>query len=239
VFFSAADYCSQLSSREASFGVHYPFFDKQLSQYLRFNVNYSVYQNPGLGANMPALSKRDVIVSQALKLFYRDGFNSTGVERIIKEAGVSKKTLYNHFKSKNELVLATLRKRDELFRNNLMRETERRASVPRDRLLAIFDVHHQWFQEKEFSGCMFINASAEFSSHDDPCHMISAEHKRLVREYIRGQAEQAGARDPDTLAKQLNLLLEGAIVDAHVSGNKNSALTAKDMAVVFIERSLD
>jgi AcrR family transcriptional regulator len=188
---------------------------------------------------MPALSKRDLIVSEALKLFYRDGFNSTGVERIIKEAGVSKKTLYNHFRSKDELVLATLRKRDELFRNNLMRETERLASAPQDRLLAIFDVHHQWFHEKEFSGCMFINASAEFSSHDDPCHMISAEHKRLVREYIRLQAVQAGAKDPDSLARQLNLLLEGAIVDAHVSGNKDSALMARGMAAVFIERSTE
>ena len=188
---------------------------------------------------MPALSKRDLIVSVALKLFYRNGFNATGVERIIKEAGVSKKTLYNHFRSKDELVLATLRKRDELFRNNIMRETERLASTPQDRLLVIFDAHHQWFQEKEFSGCMFINASAEFSSHDDPCHMISAEHKRLVRDYIRGQAEQAGVKDPDTLARQLNLLLEGAIVDAHVSGDKNSALMAKEMAAVFVEKAFN
>ncbi len=187
---------------------------------------------------MPALSKRDVIVSVALKLFYRNGFNATGIERIIKEAGVSKKTLYNHFRSKGELVLATLRKRDELLRNNIMRETERLSNAPRDRLLTIFDAHHLWFQEKEFSGCMFINASAEFSSHDDPCHVISAEHKRLVRDYIREQAEQAGVKDSDLLAKQLSLLLEGAIVDAHVSGNKESALMAKSMAAVFVERAL-
>ena len=187
---------------------------------------------------MPALSKREVIVSEALKLFYRDGFNATGVERISKEAEVSKKTLYNHFKSKDELVLAVLRKRDELFRNNIMRETERLGSTPRERLLAIFDVHHQWFQEKDFSGCMFINASAEFSSHDNPCHMISAEHKRLVRDYIRGHAEQAGAKDPVSLARQLNLLLEGAIVDAHVSGYNNSALLAKEMSAVFVEKAI-
>jgi hypothetical protein len=85
---------------------------------------------------------------------------------------------------------------------------------------------------------MFINASAEFSAQDDPCHIISAEHKRLMRDYIRGQAELAGIKDPVLLAKQLNLLLEGAIVDAHVSGNKDSALMAKEMATVFIERAL-
>ena len=188
---------------------------------------------------MPALSKRELIVSEALKLFYRNGFNATGVERIIREAGVSKKTLYNHFKSKDELVLATLRKRDELFRNNIMRETERLASTRRQRLLTIFDAHHQWFQQQDFSGCMFINASAEFSSHDHPCHMISAEHKRLVRDYIREQAQLAGAREPESLAKQLNLLLEGAIVDAHVSGDKGAAMTAKAMAQVFVERAFE
>ena len=188
---------------------------------------------------MPAISKREQIVSEALKLFYRDGFTATGVDRIIKEAGVSKKTLYNHFKSKDELVLATLRKRDELFRNGIMRETERLGHTARERLLSIFDAHAAWFLEKEFSGCMFINASAEFSSHEDPKHIVSAEHKRLVRLYIRDLAEQAGAREPEVLAGQLNLLLEGAIVDAYVSGNKNAAMLAKTMAMVFVNQAVD
>ncbi len=184
---------------------------------------------------MPALSKRDIIVATALQLFYRYGFHATGIERIVKEAGVSKKTLYNHFKSKDELVLATLRQRDELFRNNLMRETERLGRTPRERLLSVFDVHHQWFQQKDFSGCMFINAAAEFSSHQDPNHMISAEHKRLVRDYIRGLAEQAGVNNAEVLSRQLSLLLEGAIVEAHVSGNSEAAMMAKAMASVFID----
>jgi len=187
---------------------------------------------------MPALSKREVIVAAALRLFYRHGFNATGIERIIKEAGVSKKTLYNHFKSKEELVLATLRQRDELFRNNLMRETERLGSTPAERLLSIFDVHHQWFQQEDFSGCMFINAAAEYSSHLEPNHIVSAEHKRLVRDYIRTLAEQAGANNADALSKQLNLLLEGAITDAYVSGNNDAANMAKAMAAVFIEQAL-
>ena len=186
---------------------------------------------------MPALSKREQIVTEALKLFYRDGFNATGVDRISTEAGVSKKTLYNHFKSKDELVLATLRKRDGLFRNRIMRETERLGSTPRNRLLAIFDAHDAWFQEKNFSGCMFINAAAEFSAQDDPSHIISAEHKRLVRDYICQLAEQAGARNPQVLSRQLNLLLEGAIVEAHVSGDKKAVKLAKSMAAVFVNQA--
>lgn len=187
---------------------------------------------------MPALSKRDQIVSQALKLFYQQGFNATGIDLIIKEAGVSKKTLYNHFKSKDELILATLRKRDELFRNNLMRETERLAAEPRDRLLAIFDVVGDWFKEKTFSGCMFINAAAEFSDLGNPNHILCAEHKRLVREYIRDLATQAGAIDAEELSQQLNLLIEGAIVDAHVNGNKQAAVRAKTMAIAILALAL-
>jgi AcrR family transcriptional regulator len=183
---------------------------------------------------MPAISKREQIINQALSLFYQHGFNATGVDKIISEAGVSKKTLYHHFRSKNELVLATLRKRDELFRNNMMRETERLASTPKDRLLAIFDVMGNWFKEDSFSGCMFINASAEFSDLKDPCHILCAEHKRLVCDYLYNLGKQAQAKDPEELAKQLNLLIDGAIVNAHVEGDIESAVRAKTMAGYII-----
>ncbi|MFT6432990.1 MAG: AcrR family transcriptional regulator [Candidatus Azotimanducaceae bacterium] len=186
---------------------------------------------------MPAISKREQIVAEALRLFYRDGFNATGIDKICKDAGVSKKTLYNHFRSKDELILATLRLRDEAFRNKFMRETERLGKTPKERLLCLFDVLAAWTEEKDFYGCMFINASAEFSDRNDPIHLFSAEHKRLMREYIRELAEKAGTTNPMQLASQLNLLLEGAIVEAHVSNNQEAAKLAKSMARVVIEQS--
>jgi AcrR family transcriptional regulator len=202
-------------------------------------VNITVHIKSDEGIAMPARSKRDVIISTALKLFYSEGFNATGVDRITKEAGISKKTLYNHFKSKEELVLATLRQRDEMFRNKIMRETERLGSTPRECLLSIFDAHEAWFKEKSFSGCMFINAAAEYSSPKNPSHVLSAEHKRLVREYIQGMAEQAGAKNPKELSCKINLLLEGAIVEAYVSGNSEAASLAKSMGCVFIDMAFD
>lgn len=186
---------------------------------------------------MPAHSKREQIVSVALKLFYQNGFHATGIDRIIKEAGVSKKTLYNHFKSKDELVLAALRKRDELFRNNLMRKTERLGSTAKERLLSVFDAIGEWLHEKDFVGCMFINASAEYSKADNPSHILCAEHKRLVREYIRDLAVQAEMDNPEELSQQLNLLIEGAIVDAHVSGNRNAADQAKNIALILVNQN--
>ena len=119
-----------------------------------------------------------------------------------------------------------------------MRATERLASTPRDRLLAIFDAHGAWFHESSFSGCIYINAAAEFSSQDDPNHIACAEHKRLVRDYLRRLAEQAGARSP-ALAAQLNMLQEGAIVEAHVSGNRDAASLARAMAAVFVAQACD
>jgi AcrR family transcriptional regulator len=183
-------------------------------------------------------TKREQIVNAALRLFYQRGFNATGVDAVIAEARVSKKTLYNHFRTKDELILATLRKRDELFRNNLMRETERKASTPIARLSALFDTIGDWFREKSFSGCMFINAAAEFSDHDNPSHQLAAQHKKLVCDYIEGIAEEAGAADPKALAYELNLLIEGAIVYAHVMGDKDAARRAKEMAQVHISRQL-
>ncbi len=127
-----------------------------------------------------ASPRRDHLVDTALRLFYRDGFHATGIDKILAESGVAKMTLYKHFKSKDELILAAVRRRDEQIRNWLMRAAERRARAPRDRLLALFDALEEWFRSDDFSGCMFINASAEFGRCDDPIHAAAAEHKRLV-----------------------------------------------------------
>tara|TARA_R110002073_G_scaffold314842_1_gene487233 strand:+ start:129 stop:683 length:555 start_codon:yes stop_codon:yes gene_type:complete len=179
-------------------------------------------------------SKREQIIDVALKLFYKDGFNATGVEKIREAANVSKKTLYNHFKSKDELILTVLRRRDEQFRNNFMRAVERFGATPAERLEAVFDAADEWFNSKDFCGCMFINASAEFTDADNPCHIFAAEHKRLMHDYIKDLAKKADVENPNELSEQLNLLIEGATVQAHVSGDKSAALRAKKMAKVFI-----
>jgi len=102
-----------------------------------------------------ASGKRDHLVDTALELFYKDGLHATGVDKILEEAGVARMTLYNHFKSKDELILATLRRRDEKFRNWFMRAVERLGKTPRGRLLAIFDALEEWFSGKDYCGCMY------------------------------------------------------------------------------------
>lgn len=183
-------------------------------------------------------SKREQIIDVALQLFYKDGFSATGVEKIREAANVSKKTLYNHFKSKDELILTVLRRRDEQFRNGFMRAVERFGTTPEERLEAVFDAADEWFNDEGFCGCMFINASAEFTDADNPCHVVAAEHMRLMHDYIKGLAERAGAKNPDELAEQLFLLIKGATVDAHVSGDKKAAIKAKKMGKIIIGQVL-
>lgn len=177
-----------------------------------------------------ASSRRDHLVDTALDLFCRDGFNATGIDRILAESGVAKMTLYKHFRSKDELILAALRLRDERFRNWFVRAVESRARDPRQRLLAVFDALGEWFGGGGFSGCTFINAAAEFTRHDDPVRTTAAEHKRLVFAYIRGLAKDAGAADAEELAWDLTLLAEGAIVMTHVGGQKAAAARARAAA---------
>ncbi len=190
-----------------------------------------------MGVKIMASGKRDHLVDTALEIFYRDGFHATGIDKIIEQAGVARMTLYNHFKSKDELILATLRRRDEKFRNWFMRAVERLGKTPQERLLSIFDDLENWFLGKGFSGCMFINASAEYAGADDPIHMAASEHKILVLKYIRELVTAAGAADPDELANELVLLMEGAIVMAYVVGDKKAAARAKVAANKLIQLS--
>ena len=186
-----------------------------------------------------ALSRRDHLVESALSLFMRDGFHATGIDKILAEAGVAKMTLYNHFKSKDELILAALRLQDERFRGWFVAAVEGRAENPRGRLLALFGTLDEWINQPDFSGCAFINATAEYGRPDDPVHQAAAEHKRQLRDYIRQIAEDAGAIDADALADVLNLLMEGAIVSAYVCGQGDAAKLARRAATHLIKRALD
>lgn len=185
-------------------------------------------------------SRRDDLVETALKLFYSGGFNATGIDKILAESGVAKMTLYKHFRSKDELILAVLHRRDEQFRNWLMGEMEKAAPDPRGRLLAMFDALEAWFEGRAFRGqgfygCAFINAAGEFGDHAHPAHRAAAEHKRRIVAYLERLCAEAGASDPARLAEQLALLKEGAIATAQVRGRSEAAQLARGMASRMID----
>ena len=187
-------------------------------------------------------SKREHLIETAMGLFCREGFRTTSINKILAEAGVSRATLYKHFKSKEDLSLAIVRRRNEEFRVCFQNAVNSRVRKPQDQLLVIFDVLDDWFRGKEipeirFSGCPLINACVEFGEYTDPAYRVAAKHKNLMLDYVTGLAEQAWADDPDKLARQLMLLTEGAIVTAYVSGDPDTGRRVKRIAADLINVS--
>jgi AcrR family transcriptional regulator len=182
-------------------------------------------------------SKREQLIKTALELFAKQGIHATGVDAIVEQAGVTKKTLYAHFRTKEELILAVLRHYDGLARNEFMRRVESGGTTPRTRLLAIFDFAQRWFQQNNFYGCLFINTIGEFSDEDTPIRHICKEYKKMMKAYIRELCEQARVSDPHRLAEELALLLEGATVTAQVSQNPKTAQIAKRAAKALIDKA--
>ena len=189
-------------------------------------------------ARTSAKSRREHLIDTAGRLFDGEGFHATGIDRILAEAGVAKMTLYNHFRSKDELVLAVLRRRDEDWRNHLMREVERRAETPVGRLMAVFDVVAEAARAPAFNGCIFAHAAAEFADRNDAVTGACAEHKRLVRDYLVGLARDAGVADPEALGDQIGVLVEGALAAAQISGDANPAVAAAAAARTLVEAGL-
>lgn len=182
-------------------------------------------------------TKRDELVRKALEIFYRNGFHATGMDLLAAESGVSKTSMYKHFRTKEDLILAALRLRDENFRNWLYRRMEELGDAPRSKLLAMYDALEEWFEDPGFRGCMFIKASAEYQDAEDAIHVQSAEHKRLLFEHVGALCAEAGLSDPDDLARQLLVLKEGAIVMAVLGRGSGAARDAKAAAAGLIERA--
>lgn len=178
-------------------------------------------------------SKRDELVRKALEIFYREGFHAAGMDLLAAETGISKTTMFKHFPSKEELILAVLRLRDQEFRTWLFRRMEE-AGPPRAQLLAMFDALAEWFAESAFRSCMFIKAASEYPDPTHPIHAQSAEHKRLLFRQVSAIAQKAGAQDPASLARALLLLKEGAIVTAHLGHEADPAADAKAVAELLL-----
>ncbi len=174
------------------------------------------------------------ILDTAYDLFSHNGIGSVGIDRIIAEASIAKATLYRHFHSKEELVLAFLELREERWTHGwLEAEAERAARTPQERVLGVFDALDEWFHRADFEGCSFIKTLLEIDEPDSPVHRAAARHLGQIRSKLQLYAEEAGAREPEEMAYQLQVLMMGAIVSAG-RGDREAASRAR----AFVERLL-
>ena len=182
-------------------------------------------------------SARERIDRTAYELFSRHGIRAVGVDTISARSGVAKMTLYKHYPSKEELALAFLRRREELWtRSWLQQEVERRSRTPAERLLAVFDAFEKWFRRRDFEGCAFIKVLLEHDDRGHPVRKAAEGHIGTIRAFLRQLAADAGARDADTFARQLQMVMMGSIVAAY-AGDRNAARRAKEMGLLLLARA--
>ncbi|GAA6194077.1 TetR/AcrR family transcriptional regulator [Phaeobacter gallaeciensis] len=183
-------------------------------------------------------NKRDELVRKALQVFYRDGFHATGMDKLVTETGVSKTSMYKHFRTKEELIVAALQLRDESFRAWFLDRIQELSDTPEGQLMAGFDALGEWFAEDGYRGCMFIKAGAEYQEKSHPIHQQAAGHKQALLDHFIRLATEAGTKDPEALGSQILLLKEGAIVSSVLLNSCKPAQDAKEAARVLLDHAL-
>lgn len=173
---------------------------------------------------------RDRILTTASELFYKEGVQNVGIDRIIAESGVAKMSLYNHFKSKDALIAAWLQQQDESWRTWFQETVERLATQPEDRVLAIFDALKECFEQPDFRGCAFLNSAVELVDPEHPGYQVSLEHQQATFDYILSLVKAANLPHAEELTEQLVILAVGATVVAMMKRNSKAAMQAKQAA---------
>jgi AcrR family transcriptional regulator len=178
---------------------------------------------------------RQRILDSSYELFSRRGIRDVGVDDVIENADVAKATLYRHFRSKDDLVLAFLECREERWSQDLVEAGARsRGSTPEEQLLAIFDVFDEWFRREDFEACSFINVLLEMGP-QHPAGRASMRHLENIRSVIRDLAKEARLRDPASFAHSWHILMKGSIVAA-AEGDAEAARRAASMARLLIDK---
>jgi AcrR family transcriptional regulator len=185
------------------------------------------------------VTPRERLLTAAYELFARHGVQAVGIDAIIERSGVARQTMYRHFDSKQDLVVAFLERREELWTYGwLAAEVRRRGGRgrnPRRQLLAIFDVFDEWFRTPDFEGCSFINVMLEYPAEDHPLHVAAAGKLARIRDFLAELATEAEIADPETFARQWHILMKGSIVAA-AEGDLDAARRAQQIGQVLLDR---
>jgi AcrR family transcriptional regulator len=219
-----------LSLRLAFYGVNLSESDRTFSYHPAMAELLEAGTRSGRGA-------RARILDAAYELFSRNGIQSVGIDAVISRSGVARQTLYRHFASKQDLVLAFLERREQDWtRRWLEEEVRRRENEPGARLLVIFDVFDEWFRRSDFEGCSFINVMLEHPDPGDPLHRASVSYLAGIRGFLEELVREAGIADAQDFARQWHILMKGSIVAAG-EGDRDAARRAKQIGALLLEKA--
>lgn len=177
---------------------------------------------------------RSRVLETADRLFYQEGIRAVGIDRIVAEAGVAKMTLYHHFPSKDELILATLRHREERVMEFFRSALARHGELGKDPIQSFFAAFEEWLSSGGFRGCAFQNAAVELADPDHPGARFAREHKLRFSALLRGLVAETLGKEAPELVPRIALLVEGAIVTAVVHQQPEAAQIARDAALALL-----
>jgi AcrR family transcriptional regulator len=178
----------------------------------------------------------DRILEAAYQLFTRHGIRAVGIDRIVAESGVAKMTLYRHFASKEDLVLAFLELREQRWTHEWLKASIERTSSAPDRVLAMFDVLDEWFHRPDYESCSFIKALLEVNDPADPINRAAVAKLDNVKTMLTRHASDAGLANAEDVAAQVQILMMGAIVSA-TRGDREAAHRARAIAQTLLASS--
>lgn len=182
---------------------------------------------------VPKSSARERLLDAANELFYGEGVQTVGIDRVIEHAGVAKASLYNVFGSKEGLVCAYLEFRNTRAQERITR-TLARCRTPRERLLGVFDAQHEALTAPGYRGCPFVRATAE-APDDSSISRVAEEHRTWLRGLLTELATECGYADPAKLARQLHYLYDGAAHSARMDHDSSAAVTARAAAAALLD----
>jgi AcrR family transcriptional regulator len=178
---------------------------------------------------------RERLIEAAMGRFKREGFRNVGIDQVYNDVSISKTAFYKHFESKEELMLAVLANQSRLLSETLVGTLkERGGPTAVGQLRSLFDLVEMIIESEDWHGCVFVHVTMEFPLPHDPVHQAALRAKQSFESVVRDIAERGGASEPATVARELCLIIEGAYVTRHVTGDNRTIDVARRLGDMVI-----
>ena len=187
---------------------------------------------------LPTSALKHRILAKTADVFYRHGFSASGVDLLAKSVGLTKASLYHHFRNKNHLIESALEQHSLFHRTAYRTAWNRPGLTPRQQLTVLFDEMAVFFRQTDCYGCPFINAASEFKNRDHFVRIIARNHYDFVRANLEQFAAQAGINNPPEIAEKITIIIMGTYTGWYVGGLEKAAEHGKEMAETLIDRTL-